>query len=131
MRAYVAAKFCEKERAAAFAQRLRRAGLHTVSGWHEGAYAELEARAIAGDDDAVVAICARNHTDLKRADTLVLLARPDIQGAAVETAVAYVRGCRVVVVGDMRPLSLLMLRLPGIENVPDEDAAVALLGRSV
>lgn len=126
---YVAAKHEERERARAFAQRLRMRGHATVSSWHEGASSDLEARAAAGDDAAAVAICARNHADLRRADTLVLLARPDIQGAQVETAVAYYRGCRVVTVGDMRPLSLLMLRLPGIEDVRDEDAALALLAR--
>lgn len=109
-RVYVATAMTNKPAAAAAARALRSLGILVTSMWHDRPHDAYATRQVIARD------C---QYDVARANTLVVLAHPDMRGAYVELGLAYSAGHRVIVVADraLLPTLSLMIELPGVELV--------------
>jgi hypothetical protein len=121
-RVYIAARYADREAAAAVAGRVRRLGHISVSTWHDRPAMDEAALT----EDQLTAIGRGCMREVRAAGALVLLGHPDARGAIYEAAAAYHLGHDVHVVGDPRALTL-MLRQPGVRWHADVDAALAAL----
>jgi hypothetical protein len=129
MRIYLAAKLERHADVRALARRLERDGHAITSRWHNTIGSATQCAAAAGDRVARRRVADANYRDLGAADGILALLTADCRGTLMELATAYALGLRVVVVG-ARAAWNLMLERPDVAWCPDEDAAVALLGRA-
>jgi len=124
VRVYVATRLHLAPDARVCAAALIAAGHVVTSTWHlhdrDAAYETALAR------DARRDIAARNVADVGRADALVLLAAPGMQGSLVEVGIAIGSGRPFVVVGRPEDVTLMVDVAP-VAFVPSVDAAVAAI----
>lgn len=126
MRIYVAGASAEVERAAAFMERCRNAGVEVVSTWAEAIKAEPVADRDLKPSDAI-RYAEGDIEEIEAADGLVLLVPPPGRGAGAYVEFGWALGCPerwTMVVGD--PAQSVFFRLADM-HAPNEDAALAEL----
>lgn len=110
MNIYIATSFKFRDDAAAIARKIRELDLRVVSRWHDE-FAHGEDPNVAEADlpyEVLERIASGNHRDLAQANTLVLLVRPKMQGALVETGCALARGMHVLIIGERHETTVMV-----------------------